>query len=156
MIGNVSEWVLDGSLEDRRRLGERLSGKMKIDSIETVAWPTQHRARMALGGSYLDSASDCQIHAALFSTDALYDLEPLLPPGPHWTTSDEGQSIGFRIVRPANKSRAASFEKKYWDPDHPEVFKTLREKLKSGYIVEGRVDSELPRAIENLKQQGRR
>jgi sulfatase modifying factor 1 len=156
MAGNVSEWVLDGSLDDLRQLGKRLHGKMKVDSIDAVAWPTQHRARMALGGSYLDAAADCQIDSALFSTDALYNLEPMLPPGPHWTTSDQGQAIGFRILRPVKERLTRMQAKQYWEPDHPEVEKTLQQKLESGYVVEGRVDKELPRAIQALKQRRQR
>lgn len=151
MAGNVAEWVLDGDEAARSELVTRLTAERGVDSIQAVAWPTQHRGRMALGGAFDQGESRCQFDSAFYSTEALYELEPLVPPGPHWTNSDRGQAIGFRIVRPVDDRISSELKRRYWEPDHPEVQKALKIKLESGYAGEGWVDPGLPDAIESAK-----
>ncbi|MDA7859357.1 formylglycine-generating enzyme family protein [bacterium] len=149
MQGNVSEWVLDG----QKCLSSTLINRGSIDSLSSVAWPTEHRKRLALGGSFLDLPKNCQVHSQKSSSARLYEDEPMLPHSPHWTTSTAGQGIGFRIVRPVDRNVPLELANRYWEPDHPKITNALKVKQESGYATRGLVNPELPTAAKNFIQQ---
>ncbi|MGI9496043.1 MAG: formylglycine-generating enzyme family protein [Mariniblastus sp.] len=152
MQGNVAEWVLDG----HGLIPSTLLNKATLNSLTAVAWPTEHRKRAALGGSFLDLPKDCQTDSRKISGASLYEEEPMLPHSPHWTTSMAGQAIGFRIVRPFSRTIPQELANRYWEPDHPEITEALKVKRRSGYATRGLVDPELPTATKNLIQQNKR
>jgi formylglycine-generating enzyme required for sulfatase activity len=146
MQGNVSEWVLDG----HGSVPSTLVNDGVYESLTAVAWPTEHRKRVAQGGSFLDLPEDCQIHSRKISGASLYEEEPMLPHSPHWTTSKAGQGIGFRIVRPVGRNVPLELANRYWESDHPKITEALQVKRKSGYATRGLVTPELPNAAKGL------
>ena len=146
MQGNVAEWVLDGQAS----IPLPLNNANALESLTAIAWPTEQRKRVAVGGSFLDSPKDCQILSRKISGANLYEEEPMLPHSPHWTTSKAGQGIGFRIVRPIDQNIPRDLANRYWEPDHPEINEALKIKQQSGYATRGLVNPELPFAAKNL------
>ncbi|MGB2500132.1 MAG: formylglycine-generating enzyme family protein [Mariniblastus sp.] len=146
MQGNVAEWVLDGQAS----IPLPLNNANALESLTAIAWPTEQRKRVAVGGSFLDSPKDCQILSRKISGANLYEEEPMLPHSPHWTTSKAGQGIGFRIVRPIDQNIPRDLANRYWEPDHPEITEALKIKQQSGYATRGLVNPELPFAAKNL------
>ena len=149
MLGNVSEWVLDG--EGYRE--QAFADKMKISSIDAVAWPTTFRQRWALGGSYQSPLQECQYDSLVFSNDEFFEEDPMIPQSPHWTCSFVGQGVGFRIVRPWNNEFDKEMAKRYWEPDHPDMEETIGAYIEMGHVRKGLVDANL---FKDLGEIGKR
>ena len=125
---------------------------MTVSSIDAVAWPTKRHGRLALGGSFYDVLDDCQVESQKVSDEDLWDFDPMLPISPHWTASDDGQGIGFRIMRPVDSSIPKELAKRYWESDHKELTDDIRKSIDSrGSITFGVINQSLPNAIKKLK-----
>ena len=146
MHGNVSEWVLDGYQEDWYA---QLSPG--VQSNEAIRWPDQLFPRVLRGGSWLLDPVDCRCASRRQSSDDDWRVnDPNAPASPWWFASDDSQDVGFRVVRPATPPPAAE-RAKYWDADLPEIQEVADSRIdEEGRGKRGRVDPELPAAIQRL------
>jgi formylglycine-generating enzyme len=148
MHGNASEWVLD---ELRDGWYASLTGK-PVTQDEALCWPKVLYPRVLRGGSWNMDPPDCRSATRRASNDddwRAYD--PNSPQSPWWFASDESQDVGFRIVRPRDPPPRREWSK-YWDADLPEIQEVVDQRIDDeGRGERGRVDAELPAAIEQLK-----
>ena len=100
MHGNVWEWTLDAY--DARHYA-KFTGQM-VDAEKIINWPTELYPRVLRGGSwYTEEANNCRSASRLESDDDEWrSSDPNSPQSPWWFASEEGLTIGFRIVRPKN------------------------------------------------------
>lgn len=146
MHGNVWEWVLDGYQDNG--YGQLAKKQPPIN------WPTTRFPRVLRGGSW--SSEDplrCRSAARLASDDDLWrSYDPNTPQSPWWFASDEGQTVGFRIVRPLNPPPKEEWAK-YWDADVEQLQKDVDRRIdKEGRGERGLVDPQLPGAIKQLRK----
>ncbi|QEG36282.1 formylglycine-generating enzyme family protein [Bythopirellula goksoeyrii] len=149
MHGNVWEWTLD-----QYDVGQyaKYSSQTEV-SDDLTNWPTKLFPRVLRGGSWYSSeASECRSASRLPSDDDQWrSSDPNHPQSPWWFASDEGLSIGFRLVRPKNPP-ARSEWKKFWDADLEEITRDVNRRVyQEGRGSWGIVDPQLPKAIEQLK-----
>jgi formylglycine-generating enzyme required for sulfatase activity len=147
MHGNASEWVLD---ELRDGWYASLSGEPVAQS-EALCWPEVLYPRVLRGGSWNLDPPDCRSATRRPSDDDVWrSYDPNSPQSPWWFASDESQDVGFRIVRPQHPPPRGEWAK-YWDADLPEIQKVVDHRIDDeGRGERGRVDPELPAAIEQL------
>jgi len=148
MHGNVSEWVLDQYHAD-------WFGRTKKDltsSVDAIAWPKKLFPRVLRGGSWDSDAEDCRSAARRPSDDDQWrSYDPNSPQSPWWFASDQGQTIGFRIVRPLKAPPREQWAK-YHDADLEQIRDHVRQRIDDeGRGEWGIVDPSLPAAIEKLK-----
>jgi hypothetical protein len=96
---------------------------------------------------------DCRSAARRPSHDDDWrSYDPNSPQSPWWFASDESQDVGFRIVRPRDLPPRSEWPK-YWDADLPEIQEVVDHRIDDeGRGERGRVDPELPTAIEQLNE----
>ena len=148
MHGNVSEWVLDQYHAD-------WYGRTKEDLTSTgdaIAWPKKLFPRVLRGGSWDSDASDCRSAARRLSDDDQWrSYDPNSPQSPWWFASEQGQTVGFRIVRPLKAPPREQWAK-YHDADLEQIRDHVRQRIDDeGRGEWGIVDPSLPAAIEKLK-----
>ena len=118
-----------------------------------INWPTKLFPRVLRGGSWsTESTADCRSAVRLQSDDdAWRSYDPNAPQSPWWFASDEGQTVGFRMVRPAVPPPRSEWEK-YWEADLPQISKHVDRRIDDeGRGERGIVDPQLPKAIEQLR-----
>ena len=148
MHGNVSEWVLDQYHADwYGRTKENLTS-----SVDAIAWPKKLFPRVLRGGSWDSDAEDCRSAARRPSDDDQWrSYDPNSPQSPWWFASEQGQTIGFRIVRPLKAPPRAQWAK-YHDADLEQIRDHVRQRIDDeGRGEWGIVDPSLPAAIKKLK-----
>ncbi len=148
MHGNVSEWVLDQHDADHYA---QFAGQT-VDASEIVNWPTKLYPRVLRGGSwYTEEAAECRSATRIKSDDDEWrSNDPQIPQSPWWFASEEGQTVGFRIVRPATSPPRAEWNK-FWEADLEQIQNHVDRRIdKEGRGERGIVDSQLPQAIEQL------
>jgi len=148
MHGNVSEWVLDEYHAD-------WYGRTKKDvtsSADMIAWPKKLFPRVLRGGSWDSDAEDCRSAARRLSSDDDWrSYDPNSPQSPWWFASDQGQTVGFRIVRPL-KAPPRNQWAKYHDADLEQIRDHVKQRIDDeGRGERGIVGPDLPAAIEKLK-----
>ncbi len=148
MHGNVWEWTLDAF--DARHYSK--FADRAVDCGKITNWPTELYPRVLRGGSwYTEEASNCRSASRLESDDDQWRTsDPSFPQSPWWFASEEGLTIGFRIVRPKNPPPRKEWGK-YWDAD----LKHIKQDVDLRVFQEGRgawgvVDKRLPEAIKQL------
>ena len=148
MHGNVSEWVLD---EYRGDWYEHLSPG-PVSAAEALCWPERLYPRVVRGGSWnLDPPDLRSATRRQSDDDAWRAYDPNSPGSPWWFASGDAQDVGFRIVRPRNPPPRDEWPK-YWDADLPSIQRVVDQRIdKEGRGERGRVDPDLPAAIESLK-----
>lgn len=153
MHGNAAEWVLD-AYEASEEEGSKNPAAGNTVSVEkSILWPTEAYPLTLKGGSWRQPADECTTRSRLASHDDDWrSNDPNFPQSPWWYASDEGQQVGFRLVRPlAVPSREA--QEKYWQPAEPRILAHANRRIdEEGRGERGLVDPELPKAIEGLKQ----
>lgn len=107
MLGNVSEWTLDGYKEDYfKSLGDNATNPSII--------PTATYPRSVRGGGYLDKADALRCAGRQRSDASWNRRDPQMPKSKWWLT--DAMSVGFRLVRPLQQpspEEAEAFYKKY-------------------------------------------
>ena len=149
MHGNVWEWTLDAYAASHY---EQFKGG-PVDSQKLIHWPKKLFPRVLRGGSwYTDAATDCRSAARLQSDDDTWrSYDPNSPQSPWWFASEEGQMIGFRIVRPRKPPPREEW-RKYWDADLERIQKHVDRRIdQEGRGERGIVDPQLSEAIKNLR-----
>lgn len=148
MHGNASEWVLD---ELRDGWYASLAGR-PVDQATALCRPEVLYPRVLRGGSWNMDPPDCRSAKRRASNDDDWrSYDPNSPQSPWWFASDESQDVGFRIVRPRNPPPRDEWSK-YWDADLPEIQEVVDQRIDDeGRGERGRVDAELPAAIEQLE-----
>jgi formylglycine-generating enzyme required for sulfatase activity len=148
MHGNVSEWVLDQYYPD----WYVRTKKDVTSSIDMIAWPNKLFPRVVRGGSWDSEAEDCRSAARRQSDDDQWrSYDPNSPQSPWWFASEQGQTVGFRIVRPLNAPPRAKWDK-YHDADLEQIRDHVRQRIEDeGRGEWGIVDPDLPAAISKLK-----
>lgn len=148
MHGNAAEWVLDAydpveGPPDGARVGVR----------EAIAWPTELYPRVLKGGSWLQPAEECKVTSRLATDDDEWRInDPNTPLSPWWFASDEGQQVGFRLLRPVSVPPREEQEL-FWRADLPRIMEHANRRIdKEGRGERGIVDPNLPQAIEKLNQ----
>lgn len=148
MHGNAAEWVLDAydPPEEGPADGSRVS------LLEAIAWPTELYPRLLKGGSWLQPAEECHSTSRLASDDDEWRInDPNYPQSPWWFASDEGQQVGFRLLRPLN-APPRDEQEKFWQADLPSIMEHADRRIdEEGRGERGLVDPKLPQAIESLK-----
>lgn len=149
MHGNAAEWVLDAAEPPANDLADGST----VTAEETIVWPTKLFPRIAKGGAWDSTADKCTVTGRIESH--YYDwnaMEPSPPYSPWWFASDEGQLVGFRIIRPlVNPDREE--REKFWKANVAKTDEVSDYRIdKDGRGERGIVGPELPKAIENLKK----
>ena len=147
MHGNVAEWVLDEfDAAGYKRLKD---GTTAADSI---LWPTKLYPRVYRGGSWDTKAPVCRSAARRGSNDKeWHETDPNQPKSPWWFTDGPALGVGFRVIRqPA--APTAEQKKKYWEADLTAIADAAAQRVGQGRGSLGWVDTELPKAMEELKK----
>ena len=149
MHGNVAEWVLDQYEADYyAKFAEKT-----VDAHELINWPTKLYPRVLRGGSWsTEEPSDLRSAARHQSNDDEWrSYDPNSPQSPWWFASDEGQTVGFRLVRPSVPPPRAEWNK-YWDADLETIQRHVDRRIdEEGRGERGMVDPKLPEAIDQLE-----
>ena len=148
MHGNVSEWVLDQYDADHYA---KFRGPL-VSAEAVINWPIRLFPRVLRGGSWSNElTTDCRSARRRQSDDDTWrSNDPNTPQSPWWFASDEGQTVGFRIVRPAVPPPRVE-RKKYWEADIGLIRKHVDRRIdQEGRGERGIVDPQLPQAIEQL------
>jgi formylglycine-generating enzyme required for sulfatase activity len=149
MHGNVSEWVLDQYDEEHYA---KFAGQT-VTAADLVNWPTKLFPRVLRGGSWsTEDPAECRSAARRPSDDDEWrSYDPNSPQSPWWFASEDGQTVGFRLIRPATSPPRAEWEK-YWDADLEKIVAHVNRRIdEEGRGERGLVDAELPAAIEQLE-----
>ena len=154
MHGNVSEWTLDQYSETyyTQWVDANVSERV-IDAGKIIHWPTQLFPRVLRGGSwYTESEAECRSGARRQSDDDEWRYnDPNQPQSPWWFASEEGQTVGFRIVRPQSPPPRKDWGI-YWDADLQQIVRDAdRRILHKGCGKRGLVGPDLPEAVDQLE-----
>ncbi len=148
MLGNVSEWVIDGQ-PDGGQL--RRSGKQSV--FDSIQWTSSRVGHCALGGSWSSRYDNCSVFAKEVSNDEWWSSDPFIPLSPWWLCGDPWLSIGFRIVRPLNEGTAEEWTR-YWEPDSEELKRDVDSTIQAGRGINGRplISPRLRKPFSKLKE----
>lgn len=100
ILGNLSEWTLDGYVEN---------GYERIKVKDPVSVPAKRYPRVARGGSFMDDAMELRCANRIPSNPSWNQRDPQMPKSKWWLT--DAMFIGFRIVRPLQQPPKAEVEK---------------------------------------------
>ena len=148
MHGNVLEWTLDQYDPEHYA---QFAGKT-IQAKDAILWPTKLFPRVLRGGAWNhDEPAVCRSASRHPSDDDTWrSNDPSVPGSPWWLASDEGQMVGFRIVRPKNPPHRKEWGK-YWDADIDRIRLNAEFRIsEKGKGERGLVDPLLPEAIDQL------
>lgn len=151
MHGNVGEWTLDAYTADHYA---KFAGR-KVDAEELVNWPTKLYPRVIRGGSWYDE-DPALLRSAVrrgSNDDEWRSYDPNRPKSPWWFASDEGQTVGFRLMRPATPPPRSEWNK-YWDADVDKIRKAVDQRIDhEGRGERGIVDPQLPEAAKRVSEE---
>ena len=153
MYGNVAEWVLDGYRSDTyervvREFGANQMFPMR--AYQAYVRPEKRFSRVARGGSFELEIEDCRSAARLKSSVEWSDEDPEVPTSVFWHTTSPSTGTGFRLIRPLVPPSKDEDKQVFWKPC-PEVGEDAEDRFRNGRSGIGRVDSDLPAAIEQLE-----
>ncbi|MEM8735630.1 MAG: formylglycine-generating enzyme family protein [Planctomycetota bacterium] len=125
MHGNMAEWVLQPGV-------------------------TSANKQILKGGCWEFPAAQCTVDSVLpFDDDAFRAEDANVPLSPWWLASHESRWVGFRIIRPLNPMNDA--ERKFaWECHNEDEQLAVEMRLDEGRGALGKVDPELPAAVESL------
>ncbi len=145
--GNVAEWTVDAWTEEGY---QDFAGK-QLNALQAVHWPESPFPCVVRGGSWEMDAVDLRSAARLPSDDEAWKEEdPNYPKSPWWFTSDPARGVGFRIFRsyrPLDREDIVPF----WEAITEFQIADVESRLIEGRGGLGRVDKDLPAAIEKMK-----
>ncbi len=153
MLGNVSEWTLDGyeSSGYYRLIGRTVPWR------QAVIWPSKEHDRVIRGGHFFSEASGCRVALKLPSEPSRRWSrgDENRPSSPHWHTEPETQAISFRIVRQIRPPTAEE-QVKFWEADVESIKEAVSDRFAEGRGAMSIVTPDLPRkiveAIEAVKK----
>lgn len=147
--GNVAEWTVDAWTEDGY---VDFEGK-NLNALEAVHWPENPYPCVVRGGSWEMDPVDLRSAARLPSDDEYWKEEdPNYPKSPWWFTSDPARGVGFRVFRsykPLTREKMHNF----WEAITEHQLADIESRLIEGRGGLGRVDKDLPAAIEKMKDE---
>lgn len=149
MHGNVWEWTLDAYAPDHyaKHAGQTVAANRLLNR------PTKAYPHVLRGGSWYDEDTSLFRSAsrrASGSDDEWKSYDPNRPKSPWWFASDEGQTVGFRLVRPQTPPPRNEWNK-YWDAQVDTIQNAVDRRIdREGRGKRGLVDPDLPEAIEKL------
>jgi len=100
MIGNLSEWTLEGYREDAY---QSMGGR------DPHVPPTGRYPRTVRGGSFLDDAEELRCANRIPSKPSWNQRDPQMPKSEWWLT--DAMFVGFRVVRPASQPSEAEIDR---------------------------------------------
>ncbi|MDX1930862.1 MAG: SUMF1/EgtB/PvdO family nonheme iron enzyme [Pirellulaceae bacterium] len=144
MLGNMSEWVIDGQGD-----GSKIRSPGKQSVFDAIEWTSTRYGHRALGGNWRSRFDECSVHAKEVCSIDWWELDPMLPISPWWMAGGPWVTIGFRIVRPLNQGTAEEWTR-YWEPDTGELASDVDESIRGGRGIIGRplVSPRLKKPIE--------
>lgn len=150
MHGNAAEWVLDSMTDDGY---ESISGNGALSVMDALQWPEEVYPRCVRGGSWELYAEECRSASRLGSEDEEWkDQDPNIPLSPWWFTTSPSTGVGMRLFRPLNAPEEREDREYFWEADHEEMDLDVEYRIDNeGRGARGYVDPELPKAIEELK-----
>ncbi|SRR6056297_1201643 len=149
MHGNVAEWTVDAFSEN----GYKALDPAGLTGISAAQWPTKTFPCTVRGGSWEFDPPELRSTARLGSNDPEWkDEDPNFPKSPWWFTSDPARGVGFRIVRSYQPVEAKTINK-FWEAITPSAISDIESRLIEGRGGLGRVDKDLPAAIEKWKSE---
>ncbi|NNC88449.1 MAG: formylglycine-generating enzyme family protein [Akkermansiaceae bacterium] len=111
MLGNVSEWTLDGHRKGFRE-------KLQDGVLNPWCIPVTRYPRIAKGGSWYALAEESRCASRLISDNEWKDTDPQVPKSVWYHT--DAQDVGLRIVRPlrtpAEEEMHLFWNSDWWDP----------------------------------------
>lgn len=111
ILGNVSEWVLDGHADDYR-------ATLKDGVLNPWRIPVNRYPRVAKGGSWYSLAEEARCASRLISDNDWKDTDPQVPKSVWYHT--DAQDVGLRIVRPLRTPTMEEmhlfWNSDWWDP----------------------------------------
>jgi formylglycine-generating enzyme len=132
MLGNVSEWVIDGQ-GDGNQL--RNSGKQSV--FGAIEWTSSRYGHRAFGGSWLSRYDSCSAFTKEVSSDEWWSEDPCVPLSPWWMCSGPSVAIGFRVVRPLGHGTAEEWTR-YWEADSADLERDVAATIQEGRGISGR------------------
>lgn len=147
MHGNAAEWVLDAY----DQVGDEVAEGSTVSIRRAIAWPEELYPRVLKGGSWRHGADELMVTSRWASDDDEWRInDPSTPQSPWWFASDEGQQVGFRLLRPLNEPPRHEKES-FWRADAPRIMAHADRRIdEEGRGERGIVDPDLPEAINSL------
>ena len=147
ILGNVSEWVIDGQADGGQ---VRSAGKHSV--FDAIEWTNSRYGHWALGGNWRSLYDDCSVFSKEICIDEWWSEDAEVPMSPWWMTSGPWVTIGFRIVRPLNQGTAEEWTR-YWEPDSKALAQDVDESIQGGRGISGRpqVSPRLKKPLETKK-----
>lgn len=143
MYGNVSEWVLDGYVEEHYG---SLAPKSLVKAADAVVWSDDFYPHVVRGGSWDDDPEDLRSAGRTPSDREWSQQDPQIPNSIWWHT--DSRHVGLRIVQPLKQPTADQL-KNYWEPNVELICdildigdKEMRTKLNDAKPVSGLAPSE--------------
>ncbi|MEY2949673.1 MAG: formylglycine-generating enzyme family protein [Saprospiraceae bacterium] len=99
LIGNVSEWTMDGYSEDYYL-------ELESKGEKGILWPLKKHPTSVMGSNYQSSKTDCNCQTKIASTAQWQKRDPQIPKSKWWNT--DAPFVGFRLVRPIVQPDAQS------------------------------------------------
>lgn len=147
MHGNAAERVLDAYEPTDGAPGDGCT----VTKEQAIAWPDLLYPRTLKGGGWQQQADQCTTRSRLASDDEWRMKDPNSPQSPWWYASDEGQQVGFRLLRPLADASPAGKEE-YWEADIRRILAHVNRRIdEEGRGERGLADPNLPNAIETLE-----
>ena len=149
MHGNAAEWALDQYEADHY---SKFSGQT-TDASQLIQWPTKLYQRVLRGGSWDSEIEECRSAARLASDDIEWKTsDPHNPPSsPWWFASNEGQKVGFRLIRPLTPPPRSEWNL-YWRANVAPTLENANYRIdKDGRGEWGLVNPGLADAIKKLE-----
>ncbi|WP_442484798.1 SUMF1/EgtB/PvdO family nonheme iron enzyme [Aeoliella sp. SH292] len=148
MHGNAAEWVLDGF--DATDTDPADGSTVSVG--ESIAWTEELYPRTLKGGSWQHEAEECTADSRWPSDDDEWRInDPNSPQSPWWFAGDEGQQVGFRLLRPLADATREEKER-FWKPENPRILAHVNRRIdEEGRGERGVVDPELPAAIKGVE-----
>lgn len=146
VIGNAAEWVLDAPTDEPAGAdGEPISWRAAI------APPEKQYPRIAKGGYWDAPAEACRYASRMLSEDEYWKAsDPNIPTSPWWYSDYPAGGVGMRIVRPLEPMDDET-KQLAWEIDTETLRQAVTDRLREGRGKLRRVDSDLPKALEELE-----
>ena len=146
--GNVAEWTVNQYTEDGYA---EFADTPNLNATAMVRWPETQDNCVVRGGSWEMDPEQLRSASRLASDNELWKEEdPNYPKSPWWFTSDPARGVGFRLFR-SSQPLDGEVIKKFWEPGPEDLKIDIQSRLSGGRGGLGKVDRDLPTAIQSMK-----